>query len=71
MLQGIRAALKPTGKLIQFEYRKEDPAVPIRAEHKMSVSEAKTEVEAEGFKLGPVIESLPWQHILVFGKSVQ
>lgn len=69
MLEGIRAALKPDGRLVLLEYRKEDPNVPIRPEHKMSVAEAKTEVEAEGFHLGPVIETLPRQHILVFTKA--
>jgi SAM-dependent methyltransferase len=71
MLEGIRSCLKPGGKLIQFEYRKEDPAVPILPDHKMSVAEAKREVEAEGFKLATVIESLPRQHLLVFGKAIQ
>jgi SAM-dependent methyltransferase len=69
MLQGIRAALKPDGRLIQLEYRKEDPAVPILFEHKMSVAEARIEVEAEGFKLAQVIESLPRQHILIYTKA--
>jgi ubiquinone/menaquinone biosynthesis C-methylase UbiE len=69
MLQGIRRALKPDGRLVQLEYRKEDPNVPILADHKMSVAEAKTEVEAEGFKLGPVIENLPRQHILIYTKA--
>ncbi len=69
MLQGIRAALKPDGRLVQLEYRKEDPAVPILPDHKMSVAEAKTEVEAEGFRLGPVIETLPRQHILIYTKA--
>jgi len=69
MLQGIRAALKPDGRLVQLEYRKEDPAIPILPDHKMSVAEAKTEVEAEGFKLGPVIETLPRQHILIYTKA--
>jgi SAM-dependent methyltransferase len=69
MLQGIRAALKPDGRLVVLEYRKEDPNIPIRPEHKMSVSEARTEVEAEGFHLGPVIETLPRQHILIFTKA--
>ena len=69
MLQGIRRALKPDGRLVQLEYRKEDPNVPILADHKMSVAEAKTEVEAEGFKLGPVIETLPRQHILIYMKA--
>jgi SAM-dependent methyltransferase len=69
MLEGIRSALKPDGRLVQLEYRKEDPAVPILPDHKMSVTEAKTEVEAEGFKLGPVIETLPRQHILIYTKA--
>ncbi len=69
MLRGIRAALRPQGRLVQLEYRKEDPAVPILPDHKMSVAEAKAEVEAEGFRLGPVIETLPRQHILIFTKA--
>ena len=69
MLQGIRRALKPDGRLVQLEYRKEDPNVPILPDHKMSVAEAKIEVEAEGFKLDPVIETLPRQHILIYKKA--
>jgi ubiquinone/menaquinone biosynthesis C-methylase UbiE len=68
MLRHLREALKPKGRLVLLEYRKEDPAIPIRPEHKMSVKEAKLEVEAEGFKLADVDESLPRQHILVFAK---
>ena len=49
-----------------LEYRKEDPSIPIRLEHKMSVAEAKMEVEAEGFTLSKVDEALPRQHILIF-----
>ena len=68
MLQSMRMALRPGGRLVQLEYRKEDPAVPILFEHKMSVAEARTEVEAEGFKLAQTIESLPRQHILIYTK---
>ncbi len=66
MLRRLREALKPGGRLVLLEYRKEDPAIPIRPEHKMSVREAKMEVEAEGFTLSKVDESLPRQHILIF-----
>jgi len=69
MLQGIRRALKPDGRLVQLEYRKEDPNVPILPDHKMSVAEARTEVEAEGFNLERVIETLPRQHILIYTKA--
>jgi ubiquinone/menaquinone biosynthesis C-methylase UbiE len=68
MLRAIRAALKPGGRLVLLEYRKEDPAVPIRFEHKMSIAEARMELEAEGFVLGRVDDRLPRQHILVFSK---
>jgi ubiquinone/menaquinone biosynthesis C-methylase UbiE len=69
MLRHIRASLKPGGRLVLLEYRKEDPNVPIKPEHKMSVAEAKLEVEAEGFKLTRTNEDLPRQHILIFTKS--
>ncbi len=66
MLRHLRASLKPGGRLVLLEYRKEDPTVPIKPEHKMSVAEAKMEVEAEGFTLSKVDEALPRQHILIF-----
>jgi ubiquinone/menaquinone biosynthesis C-methylase UbiE len=70
MLRGLRQALKPGGRLVLLEYRKENPAIPIRPEHKMSVAEAKMELEAEGFTLAKVDESLPRQHILIFTVAV-
>jgi SAM-dependent methyltransferase len=66
MLRHLLEALKPGGRLVLLEYRKEDPTVPIKPEHKMSVAEAKMEVEAEGFTLTKVDEALPRQHILIF-----
>lgn len=69
MLVKLREALKDDGRLVLLEFRKEDPYVPIRPEHKMSVKEAKLEVEGEGFKLDKVLEDLPWQHILIFKKK--
>jgi len=68
MLRHIREALKPGGRLVLLEYRKEDPSIPIRPEHKMSVAEAKRELEAEGFKLARVADELPRQHVLIFTK---
>jgi SAM-dependent methyltransferase len=66
ILRHVRESLKPGGRLVLLEYRKEDPTVPIKPEHKMSVAEAKMEVEAEGFTLSKVDEALPRQHILIF-----
>lgn len=66
MLRKLKTALGPAGRLVLIEFRKEDPAVPIHPEHKMSVAEARLELEAEGYHLRQVIDVLPWQHILVF-----
>jgi ubiquinone/menaquinone biosynthesis C-methylase UbiE len=71
MLRKIRESLKPDGRLVLLEYRKEDPRVPIRPEHKMSVAEVRAEVEPEGFRFDKTLETLPRQHILIFRKSVQ
>ena len=69
MLRRIRDTLKPDGRLVLLEYRAEDPNVPIIPEHKMTVGQVKTELEAEGFVLQPVIETLPRQHILILTKA--
>ena len=69
MLRRMRDSLRTGARLVLFEYRKEDPSIPIRPDHKMSVAEAKMEVEAEGFTLSSVDERLPRQHILVFTKN--
>ncbi len=66
MLQKIRESLKPTGRLVLLEYRAEDPAVPIRPEHKMTRDQVKLEIEHEGFTLATVNEDLPRQHLFVF-----
>lgn len=71
MLAGLRQALKPNGRLVLLEYKKEDPAVPIRPEHKMSVAEVKAELEPEGFRLEQAIsDKLPRQHLLIFVKRI-
>jgi len=66
VLRQLRRALKPDGRLVLIEFRKESPWVPIREEHKMSVREARLELEAEQYRFERVIDVLPWQHILVF-----
>src|SRR5678815_2567450 len=63
MLRRMHESLKPGGRLVLLEYRKEDPAIPIRIDHKMTVAEAKMEVEAEGYTLSKVDEVLPRQHL--------
>jgi len=68
MLQAIYKALKPTGKLLLLEYRAEDPAIPIKELHKMSVAQANKELSANGFKLYRKEDFLPIQHFLLYDK---
>ncbi len=66
ILRNIRRSLKPDGRLVLIEYRKEDPTIPIRDDHRMSIADAKAEVEAEGYRLNKVLDDLPRQHIFIF-----
>ena len=54
--------------MVLIEYRGEDPDVPIRPEHKMTLAQVRAEVEPEGFHFVKSIESLPIQHIIIFTK---
>ncbi len=69
MLRHIRESLKPDGRLVLLEYRGEDPSVPIRPEHKMTVAQVKAELEPEGLRMDKVLEDLPRQHILIFRRT--
>jgi predicted methyltransferase len=66
MLRSIRRSLKPGGQLVLVEYRKEDPTIPIADTHRMSVADARVEVEAEGFVFDRLVPGLPRQHIIIF-----
>ncbi len=68
MLQNIRKALKPKGKIVLLEYKAEDPAVAIKKLHKMSVDQVTREMAANGFKLSYKGGFLPIQHFLVYEK---
>jgi len=69
MMRRIQAALKPDGRVVLVEFRKEDPAFPIQQLHKMSVQDVRSELEPLGFKFQRTIEFLPWQHIIIFTKG--
>lgn len=67
-LQGIKKALKPGGRLVLVEFRGEDPDVPIKPEHKMTLRQVRKELEPQGFAFKDSLEFLPWQHIIIFEK---
>ena len=68
MLQALHRALKPGGKLLLIEYRAEDPSIPIKALHKMSVAQVNKELAANGFQLYKQEDVLPIQHFLLYEK---
>lgn len=69
MLQAIRKALKPHGKILLIEYRGEDPSVPIKALHKTTVAQLNRELNANGFMLQYKGDFLPIQHFLLYEKQ--
>ena len=69
MLGSLRESLKPAGRLVLVEYRAEDPAVPIKALHKMTKAAAHRELTAHGFKLVGQLDALPWQHALAYQRD--
>ncbi len=59
-------ALKPGGKLVLIEYRKEDRSVPIKLLHKMSQFQARREMANVGLEWVRTEDFLPQQHFMVF-----
>lgn len=68
MLAAMRASLAPGGTITLVEYRAEgDTASHIKADHRMSVDQVLAEWHPAGFRLVDRIETLPSQHLFVFG----
>ena len=66
MGEALVAALKPGGRLVLIEYRAEDPAVPIKALHKMSEDQVRREMAALGLQWQETQDYLPQQHVMMF-----
>jgi SAM-dependent methyltransferase len=70
MIRNMVAGLKSGGRIVFVEYRKEDPAVPIKEVHKMSEAQVKKEMAAHPeMAHAETIGVLPRQHIIVFRKK--
>ncbi len=69
MIENMVKELKTGGRLVFVEYRKEDPDVPIKPLHKMTVSQVRKEMSIFPLKYKETIEILPRQHIIVFSKT--
>jgi ubiquinone/menaquinone biosynthesis C-methylase UbiE len=66
MTRAMIQALKPGGRLVLVEYRGEDPAVPIKPLHKMTVAQVRKEMTVHPVAFEQTIATLPRQHIIVF-----
>jgi ubiquinone/menaquinone biosynthesis C-methylase UbiE len=67
MLERIRAALAPGGRVALAEYRLEGTSARhIRLDHRMSVEQVLKEWEPAGFELVELYERLPTQHLFIF-----
>lgn len=64
-------ALRPGGKLVLIEYRKEDRTVPIKLLHKMSQFQARREMANVGLEWVRTEDFLPQQHFMVFRRPMQ
>lgn len=70
MIENMINGLKQGGRIVFVEYRKEDPAVPIRAVHKMSEEQVKKEMTAHPrLEHSETVATLPRQHIIVFRRK--
>jgi len=68
MMENIVQALKPGGRVVLLEYRKENPMIMIKPLHKMTQRQVKKELKAVGLKWKSTKEFLPEQHFLLFSK---
>lgn len=73
MMVEIAKAMKPGGRVVLVEYRREDPQVPIKLVHKMSQVQVKKELGLPdfGLKWKETIATLPRQHILIFERQAE
>lgn len=69
MTRQMVRALKPGGRLVLVEYRKEDPTVPIKEVHKMSEAQVKREMSIWPLRHERTLDVLPWQHVIIFRKT--
>jgi ubiquinone/menaquinone biosynthesis C-methylase UbiE len=68
MITNMIAALKPGGRIVFVEFRGEDPNVPIKTVHKMTVEQVRKEMSLHPLEFVENLTVLPWQHILIFRK---
>jgi protein-L-isoaspartate O-methyltransferase len=71
MTEAMVRSLKPGGRLVFIEFRKEDPNVPIKEVHKMSEAQVKKEMSVHPLQHSQTLTNLPIQHVIIFKKTTE
>jgi len=65
VLMNARAMLKPTGKLVDLDWKKESAEIGPPLERRFSVKKARHLIEAAGFEMEVVEEAGPYHYLIV------
>jgi hypothetical protein len=71
VMERVVESLSPRGRVVLVEYRGEDPRVPIKPLHKMTVAQAEEEMAPVGLALKHLHDDLTLQHVMVFQEESQ
>jgi protein-L-isoaspartate O-methyltransferase len=69
MTEALTRSLKPGGRMVFVEFRFEDEKVPILLAHKMTEKQVLAEMAPHPLKHAKTLETLPWQHVIIFEKK--
>ena len=69
MVEAMCRSLKPGGRMVFVEFRKEDPNVPIKEVHKMSEAQVRKEMNVHPLEWVETIGVRPQQHMIMFRKK--
>lgn len=71
MTTAMLTALRPGGRMVFVEFRLEDESIPIKLVHKMTQKQVRKEMEPHPLNWARTIDTLPWQHVIIFEKKAQ
>ena len=69
VISHVCGSLKAGGELVLVEYRGEDPRVPIKELHKMTIAQVRRELRSFPLTFERSDERLPIQHMIFFRKN--
>ncbi|KJH72369.1 methyltransferase type 11 [Aliterella atlantica CENA595] len=69
IMDKVVQALKPNGRVVLVEYRRENPFIAIKGLHKMTQKQAIKEMSSVGLQWLETKDFLPTQHIMIFAKT--